>query len=156
MMTQKIRVIGLDQQRGGLNQTACGDKNYKAVEYETGFFHRGGLIAGSTQNFAHKSSSTGKTVDFYTGLKLDGPLNPGSKNYETVCREQEYHGEIGDVKHLRQWERNILVDVDAKYDPDYDSSDEEAIRVRKERADKKAAQELADAEAKAAANPRKK
>jgi hypothetical protein len=28
---------------------SLGDKNYKAVEYEPGFFLPGGLIAGSTQ-----------------------------------------------------------------------------------------------------------
>lgn len=117
--------------------TSCGDKNYKAVEYESRFFHKGGLIAGSTQNFNHSSSSTGKTVDFYSGLKLDGPLNAGTKNYETVRKEQEHIGEVGDVKHLRTWERNILTDVDAKYDPDDDSSDEEAIAYRQERNAKK-------------------
>ena len=49
--------------------------------------------------------------------------------------------EVTDVSDLRKWERSILSEVDAKYDPDDDSSDEEAIKVRKERAAKKAAQE---------------
>lgn len=39
--------------------------------------------------------------------------------------------EVTDVSGLRIWERNILQEVDAKYDPDDDSSDEEAIKVRK-------------------------
>ena len=47
--------------------------------------------------------------------------------------------EVTDVSDLRKWERSILSEVDTKYDPDDDSSDEEAIRVRKERAAKKAA-----------------
>lgn len=38
------------------------------------------------------------------------------------------------MSELRKWERNILSEVDTKYDPDDDSSDEEAIRVRQERA----------------------
>lgn len=46
-------------------------------------------------------TSVGKTVDFYSGLKLDGPLNPGSKNYETVEKEQLLESEVGDVKCLR-------------------------------------------------------
>jgi len=62
-------------------------------------------------------------------------LNPGSKNYDQVTREQEHHGEVTDVSGLRVWERQILTEVDAKYDPDDDSSDEEAIRVRRERAE---------------------
>lgn len=58
--------------------------------------------------------------------------------------------EVTDVSDLRKWERSILQEVDAKYDPDDDSSDEEALRVRKERASKKAALEAAEVEAKAA------
>ena len=65
---------------------SLGDKNYKAVEYDTGFFKAGGLIAGST-NITRQRTTTGKSVDFYTGLKLDGPLNPDSKNYEQVTKE---------------------------------------------------------------------
>ena len=38
--------------------------------------------------------------------------------------------EVGDVKDIRKWERAILAEVDGKYYPDDDSSDEEAIRVR--------------------------
>ena len=51
-------------------------------DIEDFFFHSGGLIVGSTNNLDHKSTSVGKTVDFYSGLKLDGPINPDSKNYE--------------------------------------------------------------------------
>ena len=42
------------------------------------------------------------------------------------------------MKTLREWERNILCEVDEKYDPDDDSSDEEAIARRAERAKAKA------------------
>jgi len=48
-----------------------------------------------------------------------------------------------DVKTLRQWERNILREVDENYDPDDDSSDEEAIA---ERARRSAVQAEKDAE----------
>lgn len=41
--------------------------------------------------------------------------------------------EQDDVKTLRQWERNILREVDENYDPDDDSSDEEAIAERARR-----------------------
>lgn len=64
--------------------------------------------------------------------------------------------EVGDVKDIRKWERAILTEVDGKYDPDDDSSDEEAIKVREERAAAKAAKEAAEAEAKAAADPKAK
>lgn len=60
-------------------------------------------------------------------MKLDGPLNKGMKTYKQVCKEQQLAEESSDVKTLRQWERNILSEVDAEYDPDDDSSDEEAI-----------------------------
>jgi hypothetical protein len=62
---------------------------------------------------------------------------------------------VDDVSDLRKWERAILSEVDNKYDPDDDSSDEEAIRARKERTEKKIAFLAAEAEAKAAADPKK-
>jgi hypothetical protein len=43
--------------------------------------------------------------------------------------------EVGDVSDLRKWERSILQEYDSKYDPDDDSSDEEAIAVRRKRAE---------------------
>lgn len=86
-MTAKARVNDLNGQRGGYPMTSLGDKNYKAVEYESGFFRGGGIIPGSTNKVWPKNSGGGKAVDFYSGLKLDGPLNPGSKNYEQVTRE---------------------------------------------------------------------
>ena len=73
--------------RNTLPMASLGDKNYKAVEYDPGFFKAGGLISGSTQVTANRSSGNGKAVDFYSGLKLDGPLNKNSKNYVQVCKE---------------------------------------------------------------------
>ena len=63
---------------------------------------------------------------------------------------------MGDVKDLRQWERAILTEVDNKYDPDDDSSDEEAILVREKRAAAIRAKEQAEADAKQAALDAKK
>lgn len=40
--------------------------------------------------------------------------------------------EVKDVKDTRQWERDYLAE-EGKYDPDDDSSDEEAIAARAER-----------------------
>lgn len=48
-MTRKGRITNLAAQRAGMQMTSLGDKNYKAAEYETGFFFAGGLVAGSTQ-----------------------------------------------------------------------------------------------------------
>ena len=87
VMTKKQRVAGLQEMRNGVNIAALGDKTYKAVEYESGFFLPGGLITGSTNRVQNKTSGNGKAVDFYSGLKLDGPLNKNSKNYEQVTRE---------------------------------------------------------------------
>lgn len=130
-MTSKGRISDLNGQRGSYPMASLGDKNYKAVEYEPGFFKEGGLVAGSTNKMRPRNTGNGKTVDFYSGLQLDGPLNKNSKNYATVCKEQEHALEVGDVKDLRAWERAILSETDPKYDPDDDSSDEEAIAVRK-------------------------
>lgn len=81
-MTQKARVNTISEMRGGYPLTSLGDKIYKAVEYEQGFFNKGGLIPGSTNKKMPKNSGGGKAIDFYSGLKLDGPLNKGSKTYE--------------------------------------------------------------------------
>jgi hypothetical protein len=82
VMTSKKRVSNISEMRGDYPIASLGDKNYKAVEYDPGFFNAGGLIVGSTNKQQTKSAGGGKAVDFYTGLKLDGPLNKGSKNYE--------------------------------------------------------------------------
>ena len=55
------------------------------------------------------------------------------KTYVQVQKEQSLAEEQTDVKTLRQWERNILREVDETYDPDDDSSDEEAIAERARR-----------------------
>ena len=134
---------------------SLGDKNYKAVEDDSGFFFAGGLIPGSTQIVKSRAGAGGKAVDFYSGLKLDEPLNKNSKNYATVCREKTHNMEVGDVKELRQWERQILAECDEKYDPDDDSSDEEAIEIRKKRAEN-AAVKAAEEEALKPVKPGKK
>jgi hypothetical protein len=61
--------------------TSPGDKIYRFVDYNPGFFKEGGLIPGSTHQLRMKSNSNGKAVDFYSGLKIDGPLNPGRKTW---------------------------------------------------------------------------
>lgn len=47
-MQAKQRTGTLYDQRNGLPMCSLGDKVYKAVEYQTGFFKEGGLIVGST------------------------------------------------------------------------------------------------------------
>lgn len=47
-MQEKRRINTLIAQRNGLPVANLGDKNYKAVEYQKGFFNEGGLITGST------------------------------------------------------------------------------------------------------------
>ena len=76
------------------------------------------------------------------------------KTYVQVEKEQALAEEEGDVKALRQWERNILCEVDEKYDPDDDSSDEEAIAARARREVQSREKEAAEAE-KAAAGRKK-
>lgn len=91
-----------------------------------------------------RSNGNANAIDFYTGLKLDGPLNAGMKTYVQVQKEKALADETEDVKTLRQWERNILREVDENYDPDDDSSDEEAIAERAKRDALKEKQEAED------------
>lgn len=91
-----------------------------------------------------RSNGNANAIDFYSGLKLDGPLNKGMKTYVQVQKEQGLAEEQSDVKCLRQWERNILREVDENYDPDDDSSDEEAIAERARRTEEEAAKEAAE------------
>ena len=109
------------------------------------------FFSDSTRNTIRpRATGNANAVDFYSGLRLDGPLNKGMKTYVQVQKEQQLSEEQSDVKTLRQWERNILKEVDDQYDPDDDSSDEEAIAERKRRADAIAEKE-AEIEAAAAA-----
>jgi|Transcript_120 hypothetical protein len=48
VMGSKKRISTIYETRNGLSMAALGDKNYKAPEYQPGFFREGGLIAGST------------------------------------------------------------------------------------------------------------
>lgn len=66
------------------------------------------------------------------------------KTYVQVQKEKALADETEDVKTLRQWERNILREVDENYDPDDDSSDEEAIAERAKRDALKEKQEAED------------
>ena len=80
------------------------------------------------RNAARKNTGgQGKNIDFYSGLDLSKPLNANKKNYAQVTREQNHKREVNDVNDLKEWERSILTEVDANYDPDDDSEDEEAI-----------------------------
>ena len=55
------------------------------------------------------------------------------KTYVQVQKEQGLAKEQDDVKTLRQWERNVLREVDENYDPDDDSSEDEAMAERARR-----------------------
>ena len=51
--------------------TSLGDKIYKFPDYTPGFFKDGGLIVGSTNRARSKAQGSGKSIDFYSGLRLD-------------------------------------------------------------------------------------
>lgn len=78
-----------------------------------------------------KNTGAGNAIDFYSGINLDRPLNKNMKTYVQVCKEKELDSEVKDVKSLKEWERSILSEVDAKFDPDDDSEDEECIARKK-------------------------
>lgn len=67
-------------------------------------------------------------------------------------KEKQLADEISDVKDLKAWERQILVENDPKYDPDDNSEDEEQVAMKAARKkaleDQKAAEEAAAAESK--------
>jgi hypothetical protein len=48
VMSSKKRIQTISEMRGSYPLASLGDKNYKAVEYDPGFFNAGGLIVGST------------------------------------------------------------------------------------------------------------
>ena len=119
-------------QRNGLPLTSLGDKNYKHPEYQPGFFKDGGLVAGSTNKLRIASGGSGKTIDFYSGLKLDqGPLNPGRKTWSQAVKEQQLNEELDAVGSLRDWEKNTLREVDPKFEVE-DDSDEEGAEAKGE------------------------
>ena len=116
-----------------------------SLQVQRKYFHSYLIIFFSNKSRVG-SQSNGKAIDFYAGLKLGGPLNKGSKTYVQVTREQQHNLECSDVKSLREWERSILKEVDDKYDPDDDSSDEEAIAYKAAQQAAAKAKEEAEAE----------
>ena len=77
-----------------------------------------------------KARSTGnaKAIDFYAGLKLEGPLNPERKTWAQVVKEEKLNEETSAVTGLKDWEKNILKEVD----PNYEISDDEEEEQQKE------------------------
>ena len=76
-------------QRNGIGVASLGDKKYKAVEYDDRFFHEGGLVVGSTHQIKIKSAGNAKAIDFYSGLKLDGPLNKDRVKWSDRVKQEE-------------------------------------------------------------------
>ena len=130
-MTKKGRVTNLYDQRNGMPMRAPGDKNYKFPDYTPGFFKDGGLVPGSTNQLRMASSGNGKAIDFYSGIKLDGPLNPNRKTWMQAVKEQELNEELDSVHGLKDWEENILKEADPNF-KNVDSSDEEDNNDKKE------------------------
>lgn len=87
-MGSKKRISTMYEQRNGLAMASLGDKAYKAPTYQPGFFREGGLIVGATNQNRARTTGNANAIDFYSGLKLDGPLNKGMKTYVQVEKEQ--------------------------------------------------------------------
>ncbi len=81
--------IDFEGQRKGIGVTSLGDKKYKAVDYSDRFFYDGGLIAGSTHQVKIKSVGNAKAIDFYSGLKIDGPLNKDRIRWVDRVKKEE-------------------------------------------------------------------
>lgn len=73
-----------------------------------------------------KTGGNSKVIDFYSGIQLDkGPLNPGRKLWKDAVREERLNLELEAVgPGLKKWERNVLKEVDPKYQVSDDSDDE--------------------------------
>lgn len=72
-----------------------------------------------------RNGGNAKAIDFYAGLELGkGPLNPGRKTWKEAVKEEMLNEEMGAVEGLKNWERNVLKEVDPKYIVDDDSDTE--------------------------------
>lgn len=84
------------------------------------------------------SGGGGKTIDFYSGLKLDqGPLNPNRKTWTQAVKEQQLNEELDAVGSLKDWESHTLKEVDPNYEVD-NSSDEEKDKDKEAEGDQAA------------------
>jgi hypothetical protein len=81
--------LDFEDKRNGIGVSSLGDKKYKAVDYSERFFHEGGLIAGSTHQTKIKSAGNAKAIDFYSGLKIDGPLNKDRVKWSDRVKKEE-------------------------------------------------------------------
>lgn len=73
-----------------------------------------------------KTGGNAKAIDFYAGLELGkGPLNPNRKLWKDAVREERLNEELSSVKNLKKWEKNVLKEVDPKYQVSDDSEDEQ-------------------------------
>ena len=81
--------IDFEGARNNIGVASLGDKIYKAPEYSERFFHEGGLIVGSTHQTKIKSVGNAKAIDFYSGLKIDGPLNKDRVKWTDRVKKEE-------------------------------------------------------------------
>ena len=67
-----------------------------------------------------------KVIDFYAGIELGkGPLNPNRKLWKDAVREEQLNLELEAVgPGLKKWEKNVLKEVDPKYQVSDDSDEE--------------------------------
>lgn len=83
------KLIVFEETRNGIPVSSLGDKKYKAVQYSERFFHEGGLVTGSTHQAKIKSAGNAKAIDFYAGLKIDGPLNKDRIKWTDRIKKEE-------------------------------------------------------------------
>jgi hypothetical protein len=50
-----------------------------------------------------------------------GPLNPNRKLWKDAVKEEELNEELSAVQNLKKWEKNVLKEVDPKYQVSDDS-----------------------------------
>ena len=77
-----------------------------------------------------KTGGNSKVIDFYSGIELGkGPLNPNRKLWKDAVKEEQLNEELNSVgPGLKKWERNVLKEVDPKYQVSDDSEDEKKKR----------------------------
>ena len=108
VMFRKRRVLSLDQQRNGFDSYFPGDKTYKCVENDVGFFTLEGLVVGSTHKKRKNKTNKLGDVIFFKTLDVNAKVMDRDKLWKSKVYKETLDNDKMYVESLNNWEETYM------------------------------------------------
>ena len=108
VMFRKRRVLSLDQQRNGYDSYLPGDKAYKCVENDNGFFKLEGIVVGSTHRKRKKKTDKLGDVIFFKTLDVNAKVMDPDKLWKSKVYKESLDNDKMYVESLNNWEETYM------------------------------------------------